>query len=137
MINKSLMFDLLLDAFPSAKPGWHEYLAEWEDEELPLYLGASVFAHHIVDSFRSGKLWEFNKGFSVIENVLTDGDDEVKGLVIVGLLEGIQFAASHQPIPTEVFCEWLGPVSKAAWDELNRAWEGKSNLADMVRSENP
>ena len=47
---------------------------------------------------------------------------DAQNLAAVGVIEGIQNVASHRPFGPEVFLGWLGPASRAAWDELCMFW---------------
>ena len=114
----------------------NERVREWEGEtEAVPYLGAAVFSRHIVDRYESGDTSTYSEGFDVIEQLIVEGSEDVRGLATVGILEGIQNIASWTPFGPEVFRKWLGARSKEAWDELNIVWKGKNNLADVVRAE--
>ncbi|MEM7224820.1 MAG: hypothetical protein AAF495_17710 [Pseudomonadota bacterium] len=126
----------LLEVFPSAREPWKAHLEYWgEDEERGFYNGVSVFAHHIVDSYREGQTEEFEAGFDLIEKMIVDGPTDVRELVIIGLLEDVQNIGSHDDWGYQVYEKWLGPYSKAAWLEVEKMWEGKNSLADVVRAE--
>jgi hypothetical protein len=136
LITKPEAFALLLKTCPDAQEAWEEHLLEWEGEhETVPYLGVSVFARHIVDSFEAGKKESFPAVFQLIERLIVEGDEEVRSLAIVGLLEDIQNIASWRDFRNEVFTKWLGPHSRAAWYELKRVWAGKNSLAGVIRSE--
>jgi hypothetical protein len=42
---------------------------------------------------------------------------------MVGIIEDIQNIASHREFGPSVFCRWLSPLSRAAWDEVIGWWE--------------
>ena len=129
-ITRQEAFDLLLNECPEAKPALDEQRKDYGD--LP-YMDIAVFARQLVESFEEGKTDSFPGIFAMIERLITSGDDEVRGLAIVGFLEALQNNASWTDFGPKVFVPWLGPKSLAAWDELNQIWEGKRNLADVVR----
>jgi hypothetical protein len=135
-ITKPEAFALLLRTCPDAQEVWNEHLLEWEGEhETVPYMGVSVFARHIVDSFKAGKTGSFPAVFQLIERLIIEGDEEVRDLAIVGLLEDVQNIASWRDFGSEVFTRWLEPNSRAAWYELKKVWAGKNSLADVIRAE--
>ncbi len=112
-----------LAACPTIKPAWESHLASWGDEtERGHFNDAAVVAHHIVDRFERGDLTELPAVFAVLERCLAEGDKEARGLATVGIIEDIQNIASHRDFGPDVFLRWLGPLSRAAWDELCVFW---------------
>lgn len=136
MIEAHEIIPHLLTACPGFQPDWNEHLDWWgDDEQRGLYLDVGAFAQYLVDAYMNGNVECFSAAFAVIEQLIVDGTDDVQGLAIVGILEGIQNIASHQPFGHVVFTPWLGPHSRAAWLELVDFWEGKQSLADTTRAE--
>lgn len=135
-ITKSEASALLLEACPDAREVWEEYKLDYEGEyeDLP-YLGMAVFARHIVELTEAGKTESFPAVFQLFERLIVEGDEEVRGLVIIGLLEGIQNNVSWKDSGYDIFTEWLKPKSLDAWRELKSVWAGKDNLADVIREE--
>ena len=135
-ITKSEAFTLLLEACPDAHVAWEEHKLDYEGEYEDLScLGMAVFARHVVELMESGGTESFPVVFQLIERLIVEGDEEVRGLAIVGLLEGIQNNASWRDSGYGVFTKWLQPNSLAAWRELEKIWEGKNGLADVIRKE--
>jgi hypothetical protein len=109
---------------PRIGPAWDEHLQFWEGEpERGYFNDAGVVAQHLVDRFQQGDVSEFPAAFDLIERCLTEGDEQVKEVVILGIIEGIQNVASHRPFGMIVFRDWLKPSSRAAWDELCAFWD--------------
>lgn len=125
----------LLLACPTAKPAWDDHVESWAGQKRGHYNDISVFAHHIVNSFREARTEEFPEFFATLEELLQDGDAEVKDLASIGIIEDIQNIASHEEHGYQVFERWLGPLSHHAWREVEIIWEGKSGLADVLRAE--
>ena len=112
-----------LTVCPAIAPAWRDNLAFWGDEtNRGHYNDAGVIAQHLVDSFERDDTAEFPAAFAVLERCLLEGDAEAQNLAVVGVIEGIQNVASHRPFGPEVFLLWLGPASRAAWDELCVFW---------------
>jgi hypothetical protein len=131
-----------LAACPTVGPAWREHLAFWGDEQdRGLYNDAAVIAHHLVDSYERGDLSEFPAAFAVLERFLTEGDQPTRDLVMIGVIEDIQNIASHRPFGPGVFAAWLGPASRAAWEEVNGWWdqlaEAKAAVALAPRAAQP
>jgi hypothetical protein len=99
------------------------------------YLGVAVFAHHLVDSVRAGHVDELPPAFDVIERLVTEGNEKVRELTTIGLLEDLQNIASWEPSGNRIFRPYLGPASLLAWEEIQEMWRGKSSLMDVIRAE--
>jgi hypothetical protein len=135
-ITQAEAFALLLEACPGAHDAWEEHKLDYADEtkDLP-YLGAAVFARHIVEMMEAGWMQTFTEVFQLIERLIVEGDEEVRGLATVGFLEDIQSIASWKDFGNEAFVPWLMPKSLASWQELIDIWAGKHSLAEVVREE--
>jgi hypothetical protein len=113
-----------LAACPTVCPAWREHLDFWGDEpDRGVYNDAAVIAHHLVDSYERGDVLEFPAAFALVERCLAEGDDPTRELVMVGVIEDIQNIASHRQFGPGVFVKWLGPASRAAWDEVIGWWD--------------
>ena len=124
---------LLLAACPSASALWRGELDWWEGETQGHYNVTGVFARHVVSSFSQNQLEELPAFFDLVERLITHGSESVRGLAIVGLLESIRNIASHESFGPEPFKKFLMPQSKAAWLEIEAAWNEKQTLADVIR----
>jgi hypothetical protein len=134
MITKPQVMPLLLEACPGFQPAWQEHLDWWKGEEPGVYNDTSEFARYIVESFESGQTSEFPKAFATIERILNEGDQESRDIAGIGVIESLQTIASHS-CGGDVFIPWLGTTSRRAWAEIEKMWEGKNSLADVIRAE--
>lgn len=91
-------------------------------------------AHYAVESYRQGQVSEYPALFTLLEKLLSEGDDAVREAVGMGLFEDIQNIASHEPFGYSVFDRWLGPRSREAWKTAEGIWEGKVSLAGVIRA---
>src|SRR5262245_49239787 len=108
---------------PTISSAWSEHLKSWGDEaDRGHFNDAAVIAHHLVDSYERGELSEFPAAFVLLERCLTEGDDQARELATIGVIEGVQNIASYRSFGPDVFVRWLGPASRAAWDELMDCW---------------
>lgn len=129
------MVELLLKACPTATTAWNDHLEWWGDQERGRFNDMGVFAQHVVDCDCQLRTEEFSAFFALLERFLVEGSEEVRGLAVVGLLEGIQNVASHTPQGATRLEPLLMPKSRQAWNELASLWEGKSSLMDVIRSQ--
>ncbi len=126
---------LLLSICPSALHAWETHLRWWCEDDRGYFNDIAVFAHHIVDSYTAGRTSEFPAFFAMVERLITEGDEHVRELATIGLLEDIQNVASHRPFGYSVFVPWLGPVTIVEWRAVEAMWQGKRSLMDVIRSE--
>ena len=126
---------LLLEACPGFQPTWQAHLEWWEGEEPGAYNHTSEFARYLVESFESGQTSEFPAAFAAIEKILNEGDQESRNIAGIGVIESLQTIGSNHLCGEQVFIQWLSPTSRRAWAEIERMWEGKNSLADVLRAE--
>ena len=126
---------LLLAACPGFQSAWDEHLAYWDGEEAGAFNDASEFARYIVASYERGDTAEFPIAFATLEKIFNEGDQEARDVAGIGVLEGLQNIGSNHSCGADVFIQWLGPMSRRAWAEIEKMWEGKHSLADVVRAE--
>jgi len=103
---------------------------EASDSRLLAELGS-----HVVDLFETGRGEEIRLAFELTERLIAAGPDAEKRAATVGFLETVQNVASHRECGSAVFEQFLGPMSREAWAELNELWRGKMSLAEVVASE--
>ena len=126
-ITRDGMFEPLLEADPSFRPLWNEFLAEWGDEEEPMiYIALGSLARHVLKCLEAGRTERFDAIFGVVERWHTDGDDDVRRAATVGLLEDLLPGGRDRT--TVTFEPWLGPESKRWWDKLERFWYGDGKV---------
>jgi hypothetical protein len=124
MITKDEVMPLFLAACRSFVPAWETYRGSNPDEGL-LYVDTSELAHHMVDLIKSNQTSEFPALFEIIERLHVEGDDYVKELATIGILESLQNIASNNGVDPESFVPWLGVESRRWWRQLNDFWQAK------------
>jgi len=134
MITVSEVMPLLLGNCPGFRPTWEEHVAWWKGQERGDYNDAAEFARYLVESYERGETTEFPAAFTMLEKILNEGDEDARGLATVGIIEGIQTVASHS-CGAQVFIAWLGDTSRVAWAQIEKLWEGKHSLMDVIRAE--
>jgi hypothetical protein len=125
-----------IEMCPELQKRWDDHLEYWGKEDRGDYIDISVVAHFIVDSLKEGLTENYDKIFSLIEEKLNEGNSKEQEILSVGLLEDIQNIASHTAQGYKPFERWLGPTSLKVWVGIEKAWEGKSSLMDVIREEN-
>ena len=124
-----------LEVCPSFQQRWDEHIAYWAGKPAGDYLDIAELAHHVVESYAAGDRSCLPAIFQLTEELLRAGHPKQKEIMSVGLLEDVQTIASHHDFGPDAFLSYLGPLSRDAWDEIARTWQGKSSLAQVVRSE--
>jgi hypothetical protein len=135
MIIKSQIIPLLLNACPGFQQTWQEHLEYWKGEESGAFNDVAEFARYLVQSFERGDTSEFSAAFATIETILNEGDQEARDIAGIGIIEDLQTIASNHSCGADVFIEWLSPMSRVAWAQIAKMWEGKRSLMDVVRAE--
>ena len=126
---------MFLGVCPGFERTWREHKKWWKDKEAGEYNDIAEFARYLVDSYEEGKTSEFPAAFAIIEKILNEGDSQAREVAVIGLIEDLQTIGSNRACGAEIFKAWLGPVSLLAWQEIERVWEGKNSLMDVLRAE--
>jgi len=129
----STMMPQFLAACPAFAPKWEAHLAYWGDDGRGDFIDITELAHFVVESFKEKKTECFAALFDRAEAFLRTGSLKQREIITIGLLEDIQTIASHQPFGSDAFLPFLGPLSRQAWNDVARQWDGKSSLMDIVR----
>src|SRR5688500_8494467 len=103
MLQRADVVPLLLAACPKSAPDWEEHRAYWDGEEPGAFNDVAVFAHHAVGCVGRGDIGCLPAFFAAVERMLLEGDEEVRALATVGLLEDLQNIASHEPFGADAF----------------------------------
>jgi hypothetical protein len=125
---------------------WNDYLEFWEDDTPGPYNIAAPLALIVVDASlplfagqsdkASDALCErLERVFDEIERVMTQSSREGRGVLVVGILEGVQNILLNQGKDPSVLERFLGPRTQRGWEWLNRIWAGRSTLAGVIRAE--
>jgi hypothetical protein len=112
--------DVILEACPSFRDEW---IASDDKESLHVVMGD--LARHLLALFLTNSESELFRVGAAIERLHLHGDDQVKELATIGLLESIQNNWSHTDVDPEAFVRYLPPESAKWWRSLERFWRGE------------
>jgi hypothetical protein len=135
LFAKPQIMPFLRAQFPSFQPSWAKHVEDWDGEEAGAFNDITVFVRFVIAAFESGDIALVRAAFDSIEQLLREGDQEVRDISAIGFLEDVQILASHKPFGKQAFVEFLGTLSMQAWAEIEEMWRGKRSLADVVRAE--
>src|SRR5262245_24425106 len=87
----------ILEACPSFRPAWEEFVEEWRSEpERPVYLALGSLARHLIAAMSAKDVSTLSRTFAVVERWLLEGDKYVREAATVGLLEDLQNSNLHE-----------------------------------------
>jgi hypothetical protein len=119
MISKAQCMDLIVSGVPEFGQAWEDHKNYWEGEEAGLCNDISAFSDYVGEQINQGKRDNLKTIFDLIEELLTDGDQDVKDAVATCFLENLVNLASANKLFSPDFVPFLGPNSRAyckAWD---------------------
>lgn len=127
MITSDEAFDLLVGACPSyfAASDLDRYVAKFEDPDTPdLFVRTTALSHHLVALIAAGDRADVAAVADVLEQLLTEGDEDTVELAELGVIESLQNIVSHQDVavaPDQVLAV-LGPGAATVWLEHTKVW---------------
>jgi hypothetical protein len=133
MIIAPDVMPLLLHVCPSFQEQWITTKSENPDSPAGrlTYIDAGAFVRHLVALRLAHTTDEFPAVFDTIERLITEGDDFVRDLAVIGYLEGLQMRTVTDAglDPERDFRPWLRSASERHWAHLNESWGGPATLA--------
>jgi len=127
---------LLVETFLDFSDRWRKHLAHWGGEPAGSYNDMAEFVHFVVeDLYEKGHTGQVRCVFELLETLFAEGDQTTRDLIGLGFFETIQNFASWRPYGNKAFEQFLGPMSKQCWMEIQQQWAGKSSLMEVIRSE--
>jgi hypothetical protein len=131
VIEKDTMMAPMLEACPSFRPAWEEFVEEWRSEpEQPLYLALGSLARHLIAALSIRDVPTMSRAFAVVERWLLEGDHYVREAATVGLLEDLQNTNLHEATSPSDFEPYLLPKSLKSWRDVARFWETGEIIPD-------
>ena len=105
--------DEVLKRVPGFQNAWQEHLDFWEGEKAGLILDMIELASYTQNLLESGSEVELSTIFTLIEEMMRDGSEKVKGAVSTGFLESIVNAVSEDSPYLPLLVRLLGEKSRA------------------------
>jgi hypothetical protein len=107
-----------------------EYGNEYAENREDL-IDIITIVDYIVGKFKEGKTDDFNNFFSAVEEIVENGDDASRELILVGLIEGLQNNCGLENIDYHTtFNQWLKPKTQKIWDGLIYLWESSDSMEE-------
>ena len=106
MITKDQVVSTILKVCPFYKETWEKHLAFYEEDLLFVFVPDLV--NSVIDLDKQNKRQEILSIFEVIEKLLIEGDEDVKNLIKVGVLEDFRHIFGKD---FERFSKFLRPNS--------------------------
>lgn len=88
---------------------------------------------YLIECARNNQTERFPKFFEQVEFHIIYGSEDVRKMLLLGLLENLKNFASLQNLDYSVFEPWLGPETHTAWRWLEKRCQGSASLADSLR----
>ena len=131
MITKLDMMDTMLEACPSFRPQWDEFLVEWKsDDDKPLYLALASLARHLIQKLATRDVDGLSRAFAVVERWHKEGDSFVREAATVGLLEDLQNENLHESTTPTEFEPFLLAKSAERWKKVDLFWRTGEVISD-------
>ena len=109
LVETGLTIDVV-SALRSAVPSFASVAPKYSDETDSDYVKVGSITRYVADCVVRGDHDELPTLFEEVERLLVEGNDEVKTLVVVEVLEGLH----HLPVVRQ----FLGPETRRAWNGL-------------------
>lgn len=123
-----------LESCPGLSRPWREHLEFWGDApDRGLFNDLAVIAQHAVDLYERADEAGLRVLFDLVERCLTEGNEDVQGLVSVGILETAQTLAANRSYDSRIFEPWLSNRTRKVWGQLAAMWTGMPRPASRLR----
>jgi hypothetical protein len=130
VINERQAVERLVAICPGFAPHWLRYLSSWEGTPSGEYNHMGALAEWVVSCMAIGELDCFSMLFEEVESLLVGASTDVRNVLVIGLLEDIQYMSVDRRVGPDIALRFLGPESRKEWFDLvrtvHRDWPGKS-----------
>jgi len=134
-INVDQAIELLISSSHEINTCWsafihEEYNNDYAENRNDL-IDVITLVDYIVGKLKDEKTGDFKPFFEAVEQVLENGDESSKELIVVGILEGLQNNCGLENIDYHTgFDQWLMPSTKRVWDGLIYLWESNDSMEE-------
>ncbi len=125
-IDKAL--EIIISCHQEVTSSWDSYIREeyngnYSNNGDPM-VDIITIVEFVVGKIKNSQTSGLKELFSAIEEVLENGDNSVKELIVVGFLEGLQNNCEMQEVDYHTaFNGWFNAKTQRAWDGLIYLWE--------------
>ena len=116
MIKSHQIIQLLIETYPDFRKTLIEAVEYWLPEKGPISPHAvlSILGHLVVEKFLAGDYDQSEELFNLIEQMISEGDGDVKNAATTCFLENLQNISSSDDntFESDHFISLLGPKSK-------------------------
>jgi hypothetical protein len=122
-VTEATLMDAIIARFPGFKPMWEQHLAFWEDASRARMIGNDVaeFSAYVREVLgRKERTEELEQIFAFAEELMREGDEDVKDQIATNFLENLVNSAGQDPAYDALFVSLLGPESLGYCKEWNR-----------------
>ncbi|HOJ99517.1 MAG TPA: hypothetical protein PLW34_08155 [Termitinemataceae bacterium] len=102
---------VLIDNFPELRKVYEENIDDYK--ELPYVFYESVFFKFIMNTVYSYDEEKLKAIFSFIEDMLKNGDKEIKNLIEVAIIESLYYEENSKA--KELLAKYFGPLTKESY----------------------
>lgn len=124
MTDKLEVLQILLAIFPDS---------EIDPAQADPIETITKLSFYLIECAKTNQTESFPKFFELVEFHIIYGNEDVRKMLLLGLLENLKNFASLQNLDYSVFEPWLGPETHIAWRWLEKRWQGRASLADALR----
>jgi hypothetical protein len=114
----------ILDTFPDFKGRYEKHVNEWDDTTglRTIHSDIDTFFDYISDKLENNENYDYQLTFSIVEELLVNGDEEVSNAIAMMFLESLLNHSSHGDFPIDSFFNYLGKESKAFCKANEEFW---------------
>lgn len=121
MFTKENCIDYILQKIPQFQNSWDKHREYWEDEDAGLCNDISSFTYFTIEKINSTDEELLIKIFGLAEELLINGDEDVRTAITTCFLENLLNNSSAKVIDASDFIKFLGENSKLyckKWDNF-------------------
>lgn len=114
MFKYEAAIQVLINRFPELKLVYESNIDEYED--LPYVFYESVFVKYIIEAAYSNDENKLSSIFKFIENLLLCGDDQIKNLVGVAIIESLYYEQDFTEL-NKTFSKYYGDLTRKSLED--------------------
>ena len=114
-----------LKASPTFEPRLAELRSTWIEGQPSFFNVLSTLGYHLADTFDRTGAKETRQVLSVVEDALSEGEEETVFATTHGLLTTLQSALREKGIDPDTLSSAFGPNTKRWWNDLSKNWHGR------------